>query len=132
FPLMISSWRQEWGIGDFPFYWVQLADIRGERNGSPDRAWAEWRGAQTMTMTKLPNAGEAVIIDLGEDQDIHPRNKQDAAKRLARWALTRDYGVKVPYHSPQYKSMEKKGNKVVLKFEHAGAGLKAFDTANVV
>ena len=49
-----------------------------------------------MTMSKLPNTGEAVIIDLGEAQDIHPRNKQDVAKRLARWALARDYGIKVP------------------------------------
>jgi sialate O-acetylesterase len=130
FPLMISSWRQEWGIGDFPFYWVQLADFRGEKSDPSESDWAELREAQTMTM-RLPNTGEAVIIDLGEDQDIHPRNKQDVAKRLARWALARDYGVNVPYHSPQYKSMEKSDGKIVLTFDFATSGLKTFDVRQV-
>ena len=111
---MIQSWRDEWGIGDFPFYWVQLADFMAEKPEPADSAWAELREAQTMTMSKLPNTGEAVIIDLGEGKDIHPRNKQDVAKRLARWALAKDYGVDVPYQSPTYKSMEKKGDKIVL------------------
>ena len=62
-----------------------------------------------MTMAKLPHTGEAVIIDLGEGKDIHPKNKQDVAKRLARWALARDYGISVPCQSPTYKSMEKEG-----------------------
>ncbi len=70
-----------------------------------------------------------MIIDLGEGQDIHPRNKQDVASRLARWALARDYGVKIAFQSPTYKSMEKHGNKVVLRFDHVGNGLKAFDVA---
>lgn len=128
FPLMISSWRQEWGIGDFPFYWVQLADFMAEKPEPGDSAWAELREAQTMTMDRLPNTGQAVIIDLGEARDIHPRNKQDVAKRLARWALARDYGVQVPYHSPQYKSLEKADGKIVLTFDHVGEqGLRAFD-----
>lgn len=131
FPLMISSWRQEWGIGDFPFYWVQLADFRAEKPEPGDSDWAELREAQTMTMDKLPNTGQAVIIDLGEAQDIHPRNKQDVAKRLARWALAQDYGIDVPYHSPQYKSMEKADGKIVLTFDHVGPGLKTFDVPEV-
>ena len=130
FPLMISSWRQEWGIGDFPFYWVQLADFRQEKPEPGDSDWAELREAQTMTM-KLPNTGQAVIIDLGEAQDIHPRNKQDVAKRLARWALARDYGIDVPYRSPEFKSMEKADGKIVLTFDHAGPGLRAFDVPEV-
>ena len=85
FPLMISSWRKEWDIGDFPFYWVQLADFMAEKAEPAESAWAELREAQTMTMSKLPNTGEAVIIDIGEGKDIHPRNKQDVGKRLARW-----------------------------------------------
>ena len=81
-----------------------------------------------MTMEKLPKTGQAVIIDVGEGRDIHPRNKQDVALRLARWALARDYGVGgVTYHSPQYKSMETQGNKIVLTFDHVGHGLYAFD-----
>jgi sialate O-acetylesterase len=127
FPLMIKSWRDEWGQGDFSFYWVQLADFMAERPEPTDSAWAELREAQTMTMSRLPKTGEAVIIDLGEAQDIHPRNKQDVASRLARWALAKDYGLKIPYHSPAYQSMEKQGSKVVLHFDHVGGGLKAED-----
>ena len=127
FPLMIQNWRDEWAQGDFPFYWVQLADFTGERPEPGDSDWAELREAQTMTMSRLPNTGEAVIIDIGEGKDIHPMNKVDVGRRLARWALAKDYGVKIPFHSPQYKSMEKQGNKVVLTFEHADGGWRPFD-----
>jgi sialate O-acetylesterase len=128
FPLMIQSWRDEWQQGDFPFYWVQLADYQAEKSEPAESNWAELREAQTMTMKRLPNTGEAVIIDLGEGRDIHPRNKQDVAKRLARWALARDYGLSnIPYHSPQYKSMERQENKIVLSFDHVGGGLYTFD-----
>jgi sialate O-acetylesterase len=127
FPLMIQSWRDEWQIGDFPFYWVQLADYRAEKPEPAESDWAELREAQTMTLSRLPNTGQAVIIDLGEVQDIHPRNKQDVGKRLARWALARDYGIAVPYQSPTYKAMEKQGNKIVVSFDSVGAGLKPFD-----
>jgi sialate O-acetylesterase len=128
FPLMINSWREEWKQGDFPFYWVQLADFRDEKSEPADSDWAELREAQTMTMSALPNTGEAVIIDLGEGQDIHPRNKQDVAKRLSRWALARDYGVSIPHRSPIYRSMEKQGNRIVVTLDHVGGGLRTFDT----
>ena len=126
FPLMIKSWRDEWGQGDFSFYWVQLADFLAETPEPKESGWAELREAQTMTL-KLPKSGEAVIIDLGEGKDIHPKNKQDVANRLVRWALARDYGVKIAFQSPTYKAMEKHGNKVVLRFDHVGKGLKPFD-----
>lgn len=127
FPLMIQSWRDEWGIGDFPFYWVQLADFLPEKTEPGDSSWAELREAQTMTLKKLPNTGEAVIIDLGEGKDIHPRNKQDVAKRLVRWALARDYGIDIAHQSPTYQSMEKNGNKITLTFDHVGNGFRPFD-----
>jgi sialate O-acetylesterase len=126
FPLMIKSWRDEWGQGDFSFYWVQLADFMAETPEPKGSTWAELREAQTMTK-KLPKTGEAVIIDLGEGKDIHPKNKQDVANRLVRWALARDYGIKIACESPIYKAMEKNGNKIVLRFDHAGQGLKTFD-----
>lgn len=129
FPLMIQNWRDEWGQGDFPFYWVQLADFTAEKPEPGDSDWAELREAQTMTMTRLPNTGEAVIIDIGEGKDIHPMNKVDVGRRLARWALAKDYGVKISYHSPQYKSMEKQGNKIVLTFDHVDGGWRPFDVA---
>lgn len=126
FPLMIQHWRDEWGQGDFPFYWVQLADFKAESAEPGDSDWAELREAQTLTM-KLPNTGQAVIYDIGEGRDIHPRDKQNVAKRLARIALARDYGYEIPFQSPQYKSMETKGNKAVLTFENVGSTLYAFD-----
>jgi sialate O-acetylesterase len=131
FPFMIQSWRDEWGLGDFPFYWVQLADFKAEVAEPGDSEWAELREAQTMTMTKLPNTGEAVIIDLGEGKDIHPKNKQDVAKRLARWALAETYKRPgIVCRSPLYKSMEKQGGTILLAFDHVEpkqSGWRPFD-----
>ena len=131
FPHMIRSWREEWGVGDFPFYWVQLADFKPEKGEPAESDWAELREAQTMTMKALPNTGEAVIIDLGEGKDIHPKNKQDVAKRLARWALAETYKVPaITCRSPLYTSMEKEGGKIVLSFDHVadgGKGWRPFD-----
>ncbi len=131
FPLMIRNWRDVWGQGEFPFYWVQLADYMAETPDPAESAWAELREAQTMTISALPNTGEAVIIDVGEGRDIHPRNKQAVGMRLARWALAKDYGVAVPHRSPTYKSCEKKDGRLVLTFDHVGGGLYAFDVQAV-
>ena len=127
FPMMIQNWRSEWGQGDFPFYWVQLADYRSEVDEPGESDWAELREAQTMTLSKLPNTGEAVIIDIGEGKDIHPQNKVVVGQRLARWALAKDYQINVAYQSPTYKSMEKQGNKIILSFEHVDGGWRPFD-----
>ena len=127
FPTMIQNWRDEWGQDDFSFYWVQLADYMREAEQPGDSAWAELREAQTMTMSKLTNTGEAVILNLGEASDIHPKNKQDVGKRLARWALAKDYGYDIAYRSPTYKSMSKQDGKIVLEFDHVGGGLDTFD-----
>ncbi len=76
----------------------------------------------------MPNGGQAVIIDVGEGRDIHPRNKQVPADRLARWALANQYGIEVEFRSPQYRSMEVVGNKVVLSFDYVSdEGLYSFD-----
>ncbi|MCS1408399.1 MAG: hypothetical protein M2R45_01574 [Verrucomicrobia subdivision 3 bacterium] len=127
FPLMIQNWRDEWKQGDFPFYWVQLADFRDEKSEPGDSDWAELREAQTLTLDRLPNTGQVVITDLGEAHDIHPKNKQDVAKRLARVALARDYGLDLVHQSPRYASMQREGNKIILEFAHVGGGLDTFD-----
>ena len=132
FPLLIQSWRDVWQQGDFPFYWVQLADFTSEQPNPVSESWAELREAQTMTMRRLPNTGEAVIIDLGEADDIHPRNKIDVAKRLARWALAKDYGFDIQHQSPTYTSMETNGSRITLLFKAVGKGLKPFDTKKVI
>ncbi|QEG33077.1 sialate O-acetylesterase [Bythopirellula goksoeyrii] len=127
FPLMITNWRNEWKEGDFPFYWVQLADFGAEKPEPSESGWAELREAQTMTMDKLPNTGEAVIIDVGEGKDIHPRNKVTVGQRLARWALANQYGKKIATHSPRFSSMEKQDGKIILSFDHVDGGWRPFD-----
>jgi sialate O-acetylesterase len=131
FPLMIQSWREDWKQGDFPFYWVQLADFMEEKPEPTDSAWAELREAQTMTLDKLPKTGQAVIIDIGEGADIHPKKKLDVGRRLARLALANDYGQSVVSKSPRYDSMEKHGKKIVVKFKDVGEGLHCVDSKDV-
>ena len=71
-----------------------------------------------MTLDRLPNTGQAVIIDIGEGRDIHPKNKVDVGRRLARLALANDYGIDIASQSPRYQSMEKNGGSIVLTFDH--------------
>ncbi|MCB1204883.1 MAG: sialate O-acetylesterase [Verrucomicrobiae bacterium] len=131
FPFMIEQWRAEWKQGDFPFYWVQLADFKSEVPDPGDSQWAELRESQTKTLA-LPNTGQAVIIDLGEANDIHPKNKHDVAARLVRWPLARDYGfANLEPQSPTYQSMEVAGNKAKLTFDHVGTGLRTVDVNEV-
>ncbi len=128
FPLMIQNWREEWGQGDFPFYYVQLADFQKETDMPGESSWAELREAQTMTMDRLSNTGQAVIIDLGEGRDIHPRHKQTVADRLARWALAKDYNKGILFSGPTYQTMQIDKGKIILTFNNVGQGLYAFDT----
>ena len=127
FPLMIQNWRDQWQQGDFPFYWVQLADFLAEAPEPGESTWAELREAQTMTMQRLPKTGQAVIIDIGEGRDIHPRNKVDVGLRLSRWALANEYGLPIAHRSPEFRSLEIQGNKAVLTFDHAQSGWRPFD-----
>jgi sialate O-acetylesterase len=131
FPMMITHWRHEWKQGDFPFYWVQLADYKPEQAEPGDSDWAELRESQTKTMSKIPNGGQCIITDLGEANDIHPKNKRDVAERLVRWALAKDYGVKVVYRSPEFKDMKIEGGKALLTFDHAPQGLRTVDVDEV-
>ncbi len=131
FPFMIEHWRKEWKQGDFPFYWVQLADFMAEVPTPGDSAWAELRESQTKTQNAIKNGGQAVIIDLGEANDIHPKNKRDVAERLARLALAKDYGFKLPYRSPEYKSVAIEGNKAVVTLDTFGSTLRTVDVSEV-
>ena len=126
FPYLIEQWRKEWGQGNFSFYWVQLADFMAEKPEPGESTWAELRETQTKTL-RLPNTGQAVIIDLGEGKDIHPRNKHDVAARLVRWALVKDYGMTFPYRSPEFKSVSFAGNKAVVTIDCFGSTLRPFD-----
>jgi sialate O-acetylesterase len=126
FPLMIRDWRARWGEGDFPFYFVQLANWKARPTDSIDSEWAELREAQTLTMRTVPNTGMAVAIDIGNPDDIHPRNKLDVGLRLARWALADTYHVKIEQSGPLYESYKVEGDAVRVRFTHA-QGLKTRD-----
>lgn len=126
FPAMIQNWRDAWGQGDFPFLYVQLANYMARENQPTDPDWAWLRESQTKTLS-VRNTGMAVIIDIGEANDIHPRNKADVGKRLALAAQHVAYGKKLVYSGPMYDSMKVEGNKIRLKFKHVGGGLIAKD-----
>lgn len=127
FPLMIQSWRDAWGQGDFPFYWVQLADFQREQSDPGNDGWAELREAQTMTLDRLPNTGQAVIVDVGEANDIHPRDKQTVGHRLARLALAKTYGRKLAHNSPRYASVRTDGDSIIVTFKDVNGKLVSKD-----
>jgi sialate O-acetylesterase len=124
FSAMIRDWRREWGQGAFPFLFVQLANFMAREPEPADSAWAELREAQSVAL-RLPKAGQAVIIDIGEADNIHPKNKQDVGYRLALNALAIAYGRDIVYSGPTFKSMELEGDRIRLHFDHIGGGLEA-------
>jgi len=105
---------------------VQLADFMAEAPVPVESSWAELRESQTKTMT-LPNTGQAVITDLGEGKDIHPKNKHDVAARLVRWALAKDYGISIPFRSPEFQSLSLEAGKAVVTVNCFGSALRSFD-----
>src|SRR5438445_13601427 len=122
---MIKDWRSRWGEGEFPFYIVQLANFMAPDKEPKDDAWPELREAQLMTTQIVPNTAEAVIIDIGDAADIHPRNKQEVGRRLALDALALTYGKNIEYSGPAYKSMKKEGSAIRLSFTHIRGRLVA-------
>jgi len=125
FPTMIESWREAWGRGDFPFYYVQIAPFEYRHHGElPSEATAELREAQLLTL-RVPNTGMAVTLDVGNPRDIHPRNKKPVGDRLARWALAQTYGRDLVYSGPLYRSMQVEGDRLRVFFDHVGSGLIA-------
>lgn len=145
FPDLIRSWRGLWDRGDFPFYYVQLANYRERATEPGESAWAELREAQRLAL-ELPNTGMAVAIDIGEADDIHPRNKQDVGLRLALWALADTYKLEeatgwvgktplvgrifhraIPHSGPLPESVSVKKNAIIVRFDHMAEGLQTTD-----
>jgi sialate O-acetylesterase len=117
FAALIKQWRGQWGQGEFPFYFVQLANFKGDR---PEPNWPWLREAQAKTLA-LPNTGMAVTIDIGDANDIHPRNKQDVGRRLAALALAKTYGKNiVEISGPVMTRGDREGGAFVISFDHAG------------
>lgn len=128
-PLMITDWRNRWGY-DFPFYMVQLANFMAQPKEPVESTWAELREAQTRTL-KLENTGMAVTIDIGDANDIHPKNKQEVGRRLALAARAQTYGEKISYSGPMYETYRIEGNKIRIYLKHTDKGLKTKDGGKV-
>ena len=126
FQTLIKDWRQQWGLGDFPFFWVQLANFMQAQDQPQESAWAELREAQTRAM-ELPNTAQALSIDIGNANDIHPKNKQDVGKRLALDALKITYEKDVVNSGPTFDTMELDGNRAIISFKNTGSGLMLKD-----
>ncbi len=120
FPQMIQTWRERWGQGDFPFYWVQLANYKQPLKEPAATRWAELREAQTATLA-LTNTAQALAIDLADadnPDNIHPKNKQEVGRRLALLARKNLYGeAGLVASGPTYRSQEIQGGTIVLTFE---------------
>ncbi|MEM8944729.1 MAG: sialate O-acetylesterase [Planctomycetota bacterium] len=117
--LMIADWRTRWGQGDFPFLLVQLAAFMPHV-----KQWPYLREAQHQTVLTEPNVAMAVATDIGDKEDIHPRNKQEVGKRLALAARALAYGEDIVYSGPVYEEMSKRNGTCVLSFTHLGSGLQ--------
>lgn len=128
FPAMVKDWRMRWGIGDFPFYYVQIAPYMYDRDNRLDAAnnAALMREAQLQCIDLIPNSGIAITLDIGEDFVIHPAKKKEVADRLLYNALNQTYGYKaVEFEGPSFDSMEIKDDGIYLKFLGAEKGLYA-------
>lgn len=122
---LIAGWRKVWSEGKFPFYFVQIAPYNyGDNPQNLARLWE----AQTVAANTIPNAGMAVVNDIGDLKDIHPKDKQDVGRRLALMALARTYGQRGLVDSgPTFKSMKIEGNTIRIKFDNVGGGLASRD-----
>ena len=117
--LLVTDWRARWGA-EVPFAWAQLPNF-----GGPGRDWPTVREAMLRTLA-LPRTGMAITIDIGEEKDIHPKNKQEVGRRLALWALGTVYGRPVPATSgPLPAGHEVRGGEIAVRFTHTDGGLVA-------
>ena len=124
---LITDWRQQWGQGNFPFLYVQLANIGKTYDSLPAKGGSEAvkREAQLLNLS-IPNTAMAVAIDNADPTDmnnVHPKNKQEIGKRLALAALATTYNEKIVYSGPIYDKMEISGSSIKLYFNHTGSGL---------
>ncbi|HEY3265737.1 MAG TPA: sialate O-acetylesterase [Armatimonadota bacterium] len=124
-PVMINDWRSHWNQGAFPFFIVQLANFMKTQPEPADSQWAELREAQTMTAAHTPKTGIAMAIDIGDANDIHPKNKQEVGRRLGLSAERIAYGMDVPDSGPVYRGLKIDGGKAIISFTKTDGGLTA-------
>jgi sialate O-acetylesterase len=120
---MVSDWRKWFSDPDLPFYFVQLAAWQSPtKDPAQADGWAFFRDAQRKALS-IENTGMAVAIDIGDAQDIHPKNKYDVGERLARWALVHQYGKNIECSGPLFRQLTIDGNRAVIEFDHVSQGL---------
>lgn len=127
FPDLIRNWREDWGQGDFPFLFVQLAPFWKINPEPEESGWAELREAQLLTSRSCPKTAMVVITDCGHPDEIHPKKKEPVGARLALAARAVAYGEQIVYQGPLYKSVAFKGNRAIVEFDNIGGGLIAGD-----
>lgn len=121
-PAFVKDLRQKWGVGEFPFYFVQIAPFNYE--GADGTSAARFREVQFKNMKDIPNSGMALTMDIGHPVFIHPMDKETVGNRLAYWALAKTYGKSgFGYLSPEYKSMEKVDSRIYIDFNNAPGGI---------
>lgn len=130
FPMLIDDWRKRWKQGDLPFLYVQLTNFKKTKPLPSESEWAELREAQTLTLSQ-PSTGMACIIDIGEADNIHPKNKQEVGRRLALNANKLVYKQNVTASGPLYKSYRKEANRIHISFANASAGLRTKDAKEI-
>ncbi|TKC10141.1 sialate O-acetylesterase [Pedobacter polaris] len=128
FPAMVNNWRKAWGNGEFPFFYAQIAPFKYiPIINNPKSNSAFLRDAQRKSLAKIANSGMAVLMDIGEDKNIHPAHKKEGGERLAYLALAQTYGLKgFGFASPNYESVTIDKDKAVLKFQNVQNGLTSF------
>jgi len=132
FRTLIEDWRRQWGEGDFPFFYVQIANFKS----TPIEDWATLRNQQLKTLD-VANTAMAVTIDLGDPDNVHPTNKLDVGLRLARAARAISYGEKIEYSGPLFRQATPEGIAIRIWFDHAkglaakGGELTGFEVAGV-
>jgi sialate O-acetylesterase len=125
-PTMIRAWRERWGEGNFPFGIIQLPNFRAVKPEPEEAPWSFVREAQRRTVMNTPDTGLIVAIEIGEANDIHPKNKLDVGRRMAWWALSDVYHRNEP-KSPMLIRSDVAGSKIILTFDNVGRGLKIKD-----
>ena len=128
FEKMITDWRRLWGMDDFPFLYVQIANFKVQGEG--DRQWPELRQVQLESL-QIPNTAMAVTIDIGDPDNIHPTNKAEVGRRLALGAEKVAYGRDIVHTGPLYRSFEINGNRITVSFDSVGGGLKSRNSARL-
>lgn len=124
-PTMIQDWRNRFNVGNFPFLIVQLANFMAQDSQPTESDWAELREAQFLTTQTTPNTALALAIDIGEANDIHPRNKQEVGRRLALAARALTYKQELPYSGPVFRSMRRQNSALHLRFNHVHGSLNS-------